>query len=145
MGPDGPSDAEDLGLAEIAELPMVAAPRDVAYDRMLSSQLHRYGVTSLNVVIRLGHADAIKQTAIDHGWACLIPGYAIADDVAAGRMQAVPVRDARLSEGITLYHRTTKFFSPLQRAAVEAVENGHPAQEHIRTGRVLNDGKISDG
>ena len=145
MGPHGPSDADDLGLAEIAELPMVAAPRDVAYDRMLSNQLHRYGVRSLNVMIRLGHAEAIKQTAIDHGWACLIPGYAVADDVAAGRMRAVPVRDARLSESITLYHRTTKYFSPLQRAAVAALESAHPTQELTRTGRVPNEGKISDG
>jgi LysR family transcriptional regulator, low CO2-responsive transcriptional regulator len=128
MGPDGPTDADHLGLADIAELPLVAAPRDVAYDRMLGHQLRDLGVRSLNVVIRLGHAEAIKATAIEHGWACLIPGYAVAADVAAGRMRAVPIRDARLSESITLYHRATKWFSPLQRAALDAVEAA--AREH---------------
>ena len=131
MGPHGPSDADVLELAEIAELPLVAAPREVAYDRMLSNQLRQYGVGSLNVVIRLGHAEAIKQTAIDHGWACLIPGYAVAADVAAGRMRAIPIRDARLSESIALYHRTTKYFSPLQQAAVDVIEA--TAREHEAT------------
>jgi LysR family transcriptional regulator, low CO2-responsive transcriptional regulator len=128
MGPAGPTRADHLGLAEIAELPLVAAPREVAYDRMLAQQLRDLGVGALNVVIRLGHAEAIKQTAIDHGWACLIPGYAVAADVAAGRMRAVPIRGARLAESITLYHRTTKYFSPLQQAALDAVEAA--AREH---------------
>lgn len=122
MGPHGPTDATDLALSELAALPMVAAPRDVAYDRMLGAQLHRHGVGALTVMIRLGHAEAIKQTAIENGWACLIPGYAIAGDVAAGRMRAIPIRDAQLSESIGLYHRTTKYFSPLQQAALELIE-----------------------
>ena len=110
---------------------MVAAPRDVAYDRMLGAQLSRHGVGSLNVVLRLGHAEAIKHTAIENGWACLIPGYVVADDVAAGRMRAVPIRDVRLSEGIGLYHRRTKFFSPLQQAALDLIEA--TAREHDPT------------
>lgn len=121
VGLAGPPTDESLSLSEIADLPMVAAPQDVAFDRMLSAQLHRHGVRALNVVIRLGHAEAIKQTVVDNGWACLIPGYVIANDVAAGRMRAVPIRDARLSESIGLLHRARKFFSPLQQAAVDAL------------------------
>jgi LysR family transcriptional regulator, low CO2-responsive transcriptional regulator len=67
VGPHGPPVGDSVALAEIAELPMVAAPQEVAYDRLLSAQLHRYGVAALNVVIRLGHAEAIKQVAIDNG------------------------------------------------------------------------------
>lgn len=121
VGLAGPPTDENLSLSEIADLPMVAAPQDVAFDRMLSAQLHRHGVRALNVVIRLGHAEAIKQTVVDNGWACLIPGYVIANDVAAGRMRAVPIHDARLSESIGLFHRARKFFSPLQQAAVDAL------------------------
>lgn len=121
MGPGGPPAGEGLALADLADLPMVAPPQDVAFDRMLSAQLRRHGVPALDVVIRLGHAEAIKQTVVDNGWACLIPGYVIANDVAAGRMRAVPIRDARLTENIGLHHRTTKFFSPLQQAAVDAL------------------------
>jgi len=121
VGLGGPPTGESLSVSEIADLPMVAAPQDVAFDRMLSAQLHRHGVRALNVVIRLGHAEAIKQTVVDNGWACLIPGYVIANDVTAGRMRAVPIRDARLSESIGLFHRARKFFSPLQQAAVDAL------------------------
>jgi DNA-binding transcriptional LysR family regulator len=141
IGTAGPPLGESVTLAEIAELPMVAAPQEVAYDRMLSAQLHRHGGPALNVMIRLGHAEAIKQTAIDNGWACLIPGYVLANDVAAGRMRGVPISDARLTEGIGLYHRATKYFSPLQQAAVDALRD----QARARTGSVLSDGKISDG
>lgn len=121
VGAKGPAVEDSVGLADLAELPMVAAPQEVAFDRLLSAQLRRYGVPSLNVVIRLGHAEAIKQVAIDNGWACLIPSYVIAGDVAAGRLRAVRIRDAELAESIGLYHRTTKFFSPLQQAAVDVL------------------------
>jgi DNA-binding transcriptional LysR family regulator len=111
---------------------------------MLSAQLRRHGAEPPTVTIRLGHAEAIKQTAIDNGWACLIPGYVIASDVAAGRMRAVPIRDAALTERIGLYHRATKYFSPLQQAAVDALRE-FAAQERTRTGSALSEGKISDG
>jgi DNA-binding transcriptional LysR family regulator len=144
VGPNGPTIGESLTLAEAVRLPMVAAPQDVAYDRMLSAQLRRYGAGSPTVMIRLGHAEAIKQTAIDNGWACLIPGYVIASDVAAGRMRAVPIRDADLAERIGLYHRATKYFSPLQQAAVDALRE-FAAQQRTQTGSVLSEGNISEG
>lgn len=144
IGAAGPALGEDVTLAEIAALPMVAAPREVAYDRMLSAQLHRHGVAALNVVIRLGHAEAIKQTVVDNDWACLIPRYVLTNDVVAGRMRAVPIRDASLSEGIGLYHRATKYFSPLQQAAVDALR-AFPDQERTRTGSAPSDGKINEG
>ncbi len=121
VGAGGPAVDDGIGLADLAALPMVAAPQEVAFDRLLSAQLRRYGVPPLNVVIRLGHAEAIKQVAIDNGWACLIPSYVIAGDVAAGRLRAVQIRGAALAESIGLYHRTTKYFSPLQQAAVDAL------------------------
>jgi DNA-binding transcriptional LysR family regulator len=120
VGPDGPEVGESVSLAEIAAMPLVAAPQDVAFDRMLRAQLHRVGAPELDVIIRLGHAEAIKQAAVENGWACLLPAYIIADD-PPGRMRGVPIRDAHLVEAIGLYHRPTKYFSPLQQAALDAL------------------------
>ncbi len=58
--------------------------------------------------------------------------------------RAVPIRDAALTERIGLYHRATKYFSPLQQAAVDALRE-FAAQERTRTGSALSEGKISDG
>jgi DNA-binding transcriptional LysR family regulator len=116
--PHGPPHADAVDLAEIAELPVVGVPAGVAFDHMLTHQLRRHGVVRVPYVIRLGHAEAMKRAVAANDWVCLAPRYVVADDVAAGRLRAVEIRDARLVEGIGLFHRTAKYFSPLQEAAV---------------------------
>jgi hypothetical protein len=41
------------------------------------------------------------------------------------------VRDARLVEGVGLYHRTAKYFSPLQQAALAALRAAPPTPEAL--------------
>jgi DNA-binding transcriptional LysR family regulator len=116
--PDGPPHADAVDLAEIAELSVVGVPAGVAFDRILTHQVRRHGVDQVPYVIRLGHAEAMKRAVAANDWVCLAPRYVVTDDVAAGRLRAVEIRDARLVEGIGLFHRAAKYFSPLQQAAV---------------------------
>lgn len=117
--PDGPPHSDTIGLAEIADLPVVGVPSNVAFDRVLTDQLRSHGVKDLPYVIRLGHAEAMKRAVAANGWVCLAPVYTVDDDIAAGRLRGVPIHDANLVEGIGLFHRSTKYFSPLQTAAIE--------------------------
>jgi DNA-binding transcriptional LysR family regulator len=119
--PNGPPYSDSVTLAELAELPLVGVPVGVSYHRMLLDQLRAHGVAELPAVIRLGHAEAIKEAVAANGWVSLSVGYMMRADVASGRLRAVRIRDAHLVEGIGLYHREAKYFSPLQSAAVEAL------------------------
>ncbi|MFG1923121.1 LysR family transcriptional regulator [Cryptosporangium sp. NPDC048952] len=116
--PDGPPDADAVDLSDIAELDVVGVPGGVAFDRVLTDQLRRHGMPRVSYVIRLGHAEAMKRAVAANGWVCFAPHYTVADDVAAGRLRAVTIRDARIVEGIGLFHRAAKYFSPLQQAAI---------------------------
>ncbi|WP_199434223.1 LysR family transcriptional regulator [Qaidamihabitans albus] len=121
--PNGPPDGDTVGLAELIALPLVGVPAGVAFDRMLSDQLRTYDVGELSYVMRLGHAEAMKRAVAANNWVCLAPSYVIADDVNAGRLRSVSIGDAKLAEGIGLFHRPSKHFSPLQEAAIEKLRN----------------------
>ncbi|MET0451626.1 MAG: LysR family transcriptional regulator [Mycobacterium sp.] len=125
--PHGPPDADGVALSEVVGLPMVGTPADVAFERVMSDQLRAYGIQSLPYVIKLGHAEAIKRAVAANGWVCFASLYCIADDVAAGRLRVVKVRDAEFVEGIGLFHRASRYFTPLQSAAVTALR--HAADE----------------
>ena len=130
--PAGPPDADVVDLAEVMELPLVGVPKNVAFHRMLADQLREHGMPELPAVIRLGHAEAIKRAVAVNGWVGLAPRYCVEDDVAAGRLRAVAIRDASLVEGIGLYHRSAKYFSPLQRAALTALRRTAERKRAIR-------------
>ncbi|WP_433503667.1 LysR family transcriptional regulator [Pseudonocardia halophobica] len=119
--PNGPPHSDSVTLAELAGLPLVGVPTGVSYHRMLVEQLRAHGVPELPAVIRLGHAEAIKEAVAANGWVSLSVGYTMRADLASGRLRAVRIRDAHLVEGIGLYHREAKYFSPLQSAAIEAL------------------------
>ncbi|MFJ8815158.1 LysR family transcriptional regulator [Amycolatopsis thermoflava] len=119
--PDGPPDGDEVRVRDLAALPFVGVPTTVAFHRLLQVQLHSHGIADLPVTIRLGHAEAIKQAVADNGWVCFAPWYAVARDLAEGRLRQVRLADAAFHEGIGLYHRTAKYFSPLQTAALDAL------------------------
>ncbi|MEV1295309.1 LysR family transcriptional regulator [Pseudonocardia sp. NPDC049635] len=121
--PDGPPDGDTITLAELAALPLVGVPAGVTFDRTLNDQLRSHGAGELTYVMRLGHAEAMKRAVAANGWNCLAPSYVVADDVDAGRLRSIRISDAHLAEGIGLFYRRTKFFSPLQDAAVAALRS----------------------
>ncbi|MEJ2871348.1 LysR family transcriptional regulator [Actinomycetospora sp. OC33-EN08] len=118
---DGPPHADAVDLADAVALPVVGVPAGVAIERVLDRQLRAAGLPSPDYVIRLGHAEALKRAVATNGWVCFAPWYCVADDVAGGRLRAVRIRDADLTETIGLFSRDTNYFSPLQRAAVAAL------------------------
>lgn len=145
--PGGPPDGDEIDLADTLGLPIVGVPAGVAIERVLDEQLRAHGLPAPSYVIRLGHAEALKQAVAANDWVCFAPRYCVADDVASGRLRAVRIRDADLAEGIGLFSRDTSWFSPLQRAAVAALRDvaAGKRQEPTRTGRVASEGNISDG
>jgi DNA-binding transcriptional LysR family regulator len=128
--PTGRFAQKSIRVAELAALPMVGVPRQVAYQQSLESQLRELGVGGLNIVIRLGHAEPIKRAVIEHDWVAVFPQYCVEEDLAAGRLVRVDISDARVYEPIALFYRQENYFSPLQRAALDAIRAGVTPRPH---------------
>jgi DNA-binding transcriptional LysR family regulator len=118
---NGPPYSDSVTLAEALTLPLVGTPTSVAFHRTLLAQLRPIGVNEVPAVIRLGHAEAIKEAVAENGWASLNLAYTMVRDVEAGRLRVVPISDVRLVETVVLYHRTAKYFTPLQSTALDAL------------------------
>ncbi|GAA1018868.1 LysR family transcriptional regulator [Acrocarpospora pleiomorpha] len=110
LRPEGGS----LTLEDALRLPLVGAPRVVAAQRSMISQLRRLSDTEPTFVIRLGHALSTKQAVVDHGWAAILPRYVVDADVASGVLATVHVPGLDLQERIVLVWRPDKVFSKLQ-------------------------------
>jgi len=110
-----------LTLDDALQLPFVGAPRAVAAQRSLVSQLQRLSATEPRFVIRLGHALATKQAVIDHGWAAILPRYVVDADVAAGVLAEVRVPGLDLRERIVLARRRDKASSKLQQRLMDEI------------------------
>jgi DNA-binding transcriptional LysR family regulator len=125
---DGPPHADVIDLSGLTELPYVGVPRDSTFHHVLEAQLREHGITAWPHVLRLGHAEPIKQALADNAWVSFLPLYAAGADIARGRMRAVRIRDACLTEGIGLFQRPNAYLSPLKRAALDSIRNAAPAR-----------------
>jgi LysR family transcriptional regulator, low CO2-responsive transcriptional regulator len=124
--PTGPPDSDSVDLAEIPRLPYVGVPQDIAFHSMIERQLRAYGIDEWPHVLRLGHAEPIKRAVAQYDWVTLAPRYAVVEDLAAGRLRSVAIRDADLTEGVALYTRAGDYLSPLKQAAIEALRAAAP-------------------
>lgn len=123
--PQGPPFADSVEPADLAALPAVGTPPDVALTQMVARQLRALG-GELHSVIHLGHVEAMKRAVVELGAVAVCPRYAVTRELARGELREVRIADGRLVETIGLYHREGAHFSPLQHAAVDAVRRGRP-------------------
>jgi LysR family transcriptional regulator, low CO2-responsive transcriptional regulator len=117
----GPPERDRVSIAELEALPFVGVPDDVAMSKALDAQLRAAGVGPLNVVMRLGHAESIKEAIYSHGWVSLMPRYSMSRDIALGRMRDVRVEGVDLAEQLVMVKRRDVTLSPLQEIAYAAV------------------------
>ena len=123
--PEGPPATDTIELHDLPRLPFVSVPANVAFHRTIEAQMQQLGVGDLHVVIRLGHAESMRQAVIDQRWVALLPQYCVATDLHRGRLRAIEVTGLDIREQIVLVQRRDRYFSPLQLAVrsslVEAV------------------------
>jgi DNA-binding transcriptional LysR family regulator len=84
-------------------------------------QLAKRGIRERNVVMELGHPEAMKRAAAGGLGLTLQFRGAVADDIAAGRLREVHVVDASLSVPVFLVYRKDKFLSAIQRDLIDAI------------------------
>jgi DNA-binding transcriptional LysR family regulator len=119
--PDGEPSEPSVPIERLATLPFICSPAALTRREMEDRRLREHGVARENIVIALGHPEAMKRAAIDGLGATLLFRSAVRQELDHGRLREVAINDARLRVPILLVYRRSKRFSPLQQQLIEAI------------------------
>ncbi len=97
-------------LAALAGLPLVLPVAPNALCSLLDDESRRIGL-QLQVLAQADSAGVIKRLLQDHDCASLLPRHAVADEVAAGLLAAVPLADRPLRQQVVLATSSQQPFS----------------------------------
>jgi LysR family transcriptional regulator, low CO2-responsive transcriptional regulator len=119
--PDFELPESEITLAQLATLPMVESPTGLVRRTLVDRQLGKLGIRERNVVIELGHPEAMKRAAQSGLGVTLQFRSAVAQDVEAGRLRTVEIADANLSVPVFLISRKGKFLSAIQQDLMDDI------------------------
>jgi LysR family transcriptional regulator, low CO2-responsive transcriptional regulator len=122
--PDGQPRADVIGTDELARLPFIEAPEGIIRRTFVDRQLRRLGVVERNVVLQLGHPEAMKRATREGLGVALLFRSAVRDEIAAGLLREVEVDGIDVSVPIILVSRKGKTFSPLHQALIDEIRAG---------------------
>ena len=88
-------------LVSLEVLPLVLPVPPNALRSLLDEESQRLGL-KLEVMLSAGSSAIIKQLLQDHDCASLLPRHAVADEVAAGTLAAVPLAERALQQHVVL-------------------------------------------
>lgn len=116
--PDGPITAEEL-----AKLPMLDSPKGQVRRSTIHHQLEKIALTERNVVLELGHPEAMKRVAAQGLGVALLFRSSVVDELEAGVLREIPIKDTTLAVPIYLTYRKGKAFSPSQRELMDIIRH----------------------
>lgn len=107
VGPEHPwaRRAEPISAAELARAPLVLREESSGTRRVLDRALAEHGLAPDPLMV-LGSTTAIKQAVRDGGYATVLSRLAVADEVAAGELVAVPASGVDLGRKLRAIWRT---------------------------------------
>jgi DNA-binding transcriptional LysR family regulator len=120
-GPDSDPRDESVPVARLSDLPFIDSPKGSIRRQLFDRQLAGVGVHRRNVVIELGHPEAMKRAAERGLGVTLLFRSAVQQELAGGRLREVGLRDASLAAPLYLVYRRAKVFSPAQGHLLDAV------------------------
>jgi DNA-binding transcriptional LysR family regulator len=127
--PDGEPQSDTVSVEDVGRLRFVDSQRGHIRQRLINEQLKKIGVDRRNVVMQLGHPEAMKRAARDGLGAALLFYSAVADDIANGSVRHIAIRDVNLAIPIYVIHRKGKLFSATQRDLLASIrESLDPAR-----------------
>jgi LysR family nitrogen assimilation transcriptional regulator len=101
-------------LAHLEALPLVLPVAPNALCSLLDEEAQRLGL-KLDVLLSAGSSVIIKRLLQDHDCASLLPRHAVADEVAAGTLAAVPLAERALQQHVVLATGSQKPFTQAAR------------------------------
>jgi LysR family transcriptional regulator, low CO2-responsive transcriptional regulator len=117
-----PPEADSITVEQLAGLPFIDSPHGWIRRRIMDQQLESVGISERNVVIELGHPEAMKRAAEAGLGVALLFRSAVRAEIETGRLREIVLSDATLSVPIQIVHRRDKLFSAIQRDLMTAIE-----------------------
>lgn len=121
--PDFEPEIESVPLSELRRLPLVSSPRDHIRRELIDRQLEARGVSPENVVIELGHPEAMKRATQRALGVCLLFRGAVEDELQQGVLRTIDLEDGGLSVPLVVVVRDGKQLSAVQGQLIEAVRH----------------------
>ena len=108
--------AKDLGL-----LPFIETPEGFIRRTFVEQRLRAAGVVDRNVVLQLGHPEAMKRAAQEGLGVTLLFRTAVRSELESGSLREVKVEDVDVVVPISLVHRKAKTFSALHKKLIDEI------------------------
>jgi LysR family transcriptional regulator, low CO2-responsive transcriptional regulator len=118
--PDGEPSADHVDLIDLAQLPFIEA-HGVIRRTFVDKQLRELGVVERNIVLQLGHPEAMKRAAQDGIGVTLLFRTAAVEELQQGSLREIHIQGADLQVPIFVISRKGKSFSPLHLQLIEAI------------------------
>jgi DNA-binding transcriptional LysR family regulator len=112
-------DITSLPIASLQDLPLVSSPAGLVRRGVIDAQLAACGVSPRNIVIELGHPEAMKRATLDGLGMALLFRNSAARELADGSLREVAIEDTHLSVPVMSIVRADKRLSPIQKELLE--------------------------
>jgi len=110
-----------ISVDHVAGLAFIETPEGIFRRSIVDRKFRAAGVSRRNVVLELGHAEAIKRAAIQGLGVAMLFRTAIGDELASGVLREVEVEGMDIVVPISVVSRTDAVWSGPQRALLEAI------------------------
>jgi LysR family transcriptional regulator, low CO2-responsive transcriptional regulator len=114
---------EPISITDLPRLPFLDSPASTTRRWAVNRQLEKAGVSNLNVVLELGHPEAMKRAAEQGMGVALLLRCSVEKEMAMGLLREIRVSGASFAVPLYLLHRTEKLFSPCQEELKELVRS----------------------
>jgi DNA-binding transcriptional LysR family regulator len=118
--PDETRVGETAEPAQLARLPFVCSPPGPRR-RLVDDALAEFGIVRRQVVIELGHPEALKTVTRMGTGVALVLRASVEDELRSGTLRKVPITGIELTVPLMIVHRSDKRFTPIQRQLLDAI------------------------
>jgi DNA-binding transcriptional LysR family regulator len=108
---------------DLREMPFVCSPAGLSRRAVVDAALARMGVDHRNVVLELGHPEAMKRAARDGLGVAVLLRSAVRDELDAGLLREIAVDGFDSNVPIMCVQRIRKRLTPIQSELLEAVRD----------------------
>ena len=127
--PGGEPHDDTISTEVLRGLPFIDAPEGIVRRKFVDRQLRQLGVRDRNVVLQLGHPEAMKRATRDGLGVTLLFRSAVREELAAGLLREIRVEGADLAVPLYIVFRKGKTFSPLHWALIEEIRRVFAADD----------------
>lgn len=119
--PDAEPDVAEIAPAQLAGLPFIEAPEGIVRRRFVDSRLNALGAAERDVVLELGHPEAMKRGVRAGLGVSMLFRSAVADELELGMLREVRITGSDVRIPVYLVNRKGKEFSPPHHELIDAV------------------------